>query len=990
MATRVHSTARILAACVSLSAWYEAEAADYYVSTTGNDSAAGTLAQPWLTLQRAMNAATAGDTVHVRGGVYAERLSFFNKAGTAANPITLRNYVSEVAVIDQTGVTPPNGASALIRLQNCSHIIIQGLELRNYKTASTNKVPIGVLITGGGSGVKLIGNKIHGIWQSHAVLNSFEANAHGILVAGNAATPISGFVMEGNEVYDLRLGASEAVAINGNVTGFLVKDNIVRDCNNIGIDFIGFEGTNSNSSLDVARNGHCVGNTVFNIDSQFNPAYGGNFTTGGGDDTRAAAGIYVDGGANILIEQNHVYHCNFGMEIGCENAGRRATGITVRNNLIRRNHVGGVFVGGYDQSVGGTSNSTITHNTIYQNDTSGYGGGQIALQHNITTTQIKHNIMVCNSTTGQFVLKTNTTGNIAAGAINWNLYSGFNIAWAEFIWNDQYQAGYAAWRSASGQDANSQFVSAVGFTNAAAGDFTLATGSSAINAGDPAFVPAEGEFDFEGRVRQYGPRVDIGMSEHGSQLPGGAQVVTLAADNLGYFSANFRASVDMLGLTGKYWFEYGTTPSLGKKTAAVNVPPGSLPITASVPLPGAKPWKTTYFRVVGQNEVGSNIGSILSFTTPFMPWTIFYDDPVPALVHPGEPVMLTTTALGGEPILWSWRKNGKTIAGANADVFAIAAATTSSAGAYQAHISNAVSKVTSARVPVVVVGTATSAKTINQGATLTLDADFDGPVDLLTYEWRRDGVPLQNDSRISGANKARLTIKQCGAVDDGVYVCVLRQKGAERAAGAITVTIRLRPVMNSFSPSWAEDSPVTDQLSASSSPTKYYAKGLPPGVKLNSTTGALSGTPTASGLFTLKLSASNAAGTGPVLEVPVNVATAGAPEPRTRSMSTNSAPAAVESSFSMADVRITTSGWFTAMVKVDGKRVSVVGRAQAKSKGEVWLQVPQTKAAGLPPIRVQRQSAGAARVRVWRTERGSLHIAGVDETGSGWTQAVEP
>jgi hypothetical protein len=43
----------------------------YYVATNGSDSNPGTLAQPWLTIQHAANAAVAGDTVTVEPGTYA-------------------------------------------------------------------------------------------------------------------------------------------------------------------------------------------------------------------------------------------------------------------------------------------------------------------------------------------------------------------------------------------------------------------------------------------------------------------------------------------------------------------------------------------------------------------------------------------------------------------------------------------------------------------------------------------------------------------------------------------------------------------------------------------------------------------------------------------------------------------------------------------------------------------------------------------------------
>ena len=47
-----------------------ANAAEYYVATTGDDDAAGTEAAPFQTVERAQMAAAAGDTVFIRGGVY--------------------------------------------------------------------------------------------------------------------------------------------------------------------------------------------------------------------------------------------------------------------------------------------------------------------------------------------------------------------------------------------------------------------------------------------------------------------------------------------------------------------------------------------------------------------------------------------------------------------------------------------------------------------------------------------------------------------------------------------------------------------------------------------------------------------------------------------------------------------------------------------------------------------------------------------------------
>jgi hypothetical protein len=52
------------------------------------------------------------------------------------------------------------------------------------------------------------------------------------------------------------------------------------------------------------------------------------------------------------------------------------------------------------------------------------------------------------------------------------------------------------------------------------------------------------------------------------------------------------------------------------------------------------------------------------------------------------------------------------------------------------------------------------------------------------------------------------------------------------------------------------------QITASNSPTSYGASGLPAGVTVNTSTGLISGTPTASGTFSVTVNAANAGGTG--------------------------------------------------------------------------------------------------------------------------------
>ncbi|MGP3918400.1 right-handed parallel beta-helix repeat-containing protein [Nonomuraea sp. 10N515B] len=72
-----------------------------YVATNGNDSNAGTLAQPLRTIQRAVDLAQPGHTILLRGGTYAPSTNIqLLKNGTASAPITMTTYNGERVVID--------------------------------------------------------------------------------------------------------------------------------------------------------------------------------------------------------------------------------------------------------------------------------------------------------------------------------------------------------------------------------------------------------------------------------------------------------------------------------------------------------------------------------------------------------------------------------------------------------------------------------------------------------------------------------------------------------------------------------------------------------------------------------------------------------------------------------------------------------------------------------------------------------------------------
>lgn len=523
----LHITLSIL----SLAASTAVQAASYFVSLSGKDSNPGTLAAPWQTLQRAANVAKPGDQVQVRGGTYKQR-TVIQVNGTASAPIVFTNYNGEQVIYDLTGVAPVANLSAIIRVSNRSYVTIKGFTLRNYKTADARQVPAAILIDGACKGVKIVGNVISAIEQNNATPYNFNANAHGIAVYGTAAGAIDGLEITDNSVSNLRLGASEAIALNGNVTNFLVARNLVQNCNNIGIDVIGFEGTNANASLDRARNGRITGNTVIGIDSSRNPAYGGNFTTGGGG--YAAAGIYVDGGTNVVIDGNDIYGCNLGIELGCEHLKGKTDNVVVSDNLVRHNYLAGISLGGYDEQCGATENCTVVNNTIYQNGVRDHSAGQIQFQFYARKNVFLNNVLWAGSAEKMMVVHnpdstsaSKAQKEIGAGNIfSYNLYYASGATTANCVFrvftagSFKNYVGLTAWRN-SGKGgvelgtlvANPKFAGSAPNYGAARTLFKLASGSPAIDKGSPTFGVGSSELDVFGLKRLVGGRIDIGAGE---------------------------------------------------------------------------------------------------------------------------------------------------------------------------------------------------------------------------------------------------------------------------------------------------------------------------------------------------------------------------------------------------------------------------------------------------------------------------------------------
>jgi hypothetical protein len=475
-----------------------AGAADFYVSTTGSDTNLGTEASPWRTVQKAANTLAPGDTAWVRAGVYKERVTVNVSGNSTAGFVSFRAFPGEKPIIDGARYIPSKDDTALFLIKDREYVLVQGFEIRRYKAARGNRTPCGILVVGDCASIEIRDNNIH-----HIAYNSRRGNAFGIAVYGTSATkPITGLVIDGNEVHHCKLGNSESLTINGNVTGFAVTNNRVHDNNNIGIVFIGFEETCPDPAQDQARDGVCRGNEVWNISSRGNPAYGRAFSAGG---------IYVDGGTRILIEHNVAHHCDIGVELASEHKARATSHITLRENIVYRNRIGGLFMGGYDAERGSAEDCFVHHNTFFENDTRRDGNGELSFYHYVSNNTITHNLFVAG---GQGLLLSNPTTNGSGNVLDYNLYfapdGANNSVWQ---WQKVNRTGFANYQQVTGQDGHSLFANPL-FVDPSTADFHLAGTSPAIDAGDPLFLAETGETDVDGEARIKGIRADLGADEY--------------------------------------------------------------------------------------------------------------------------------------------------------------------------------------------------------------------------------------------------------------------------------------------------------------------------------------------------------------------------------------------------------------------------------------------------------------------------------------------
>lgn len=334
------------------------------VTFSATSGATSATVNAWITANENSISST---TVLCLTGTFTAPIQVWGKSATALLEIAPAPGTSATLSLGTVAAadTSPNqfwSDSGGISIVDSRSVEIYGLTVQNYTWAGTGHSPAGIYVTtrsdttttnqstiphlsacflnGGSCGdIYIIDNTVQNITNTgdESLTNkgncgNGNVDGYGIAViaAGSATSqPLQHLVIEGNTVTGTRTGQSETVTINGDVTDFLAANNVIHDADNIGLDTIGWE-----VGASQASHGLVQGNTIYNVDTYSNAAYGKWSSGACVPQPENAAGIYDDGASYVWINDNVVWNTNQGINLDVETQGKSTDHLLVSGNTV--------------------------------------------------------------------------------------------------------------------------------------------------------------------------------------------------------------------------------------------------------------------------------------------------------------------------------------------------------------------------------------------------------------------------------------------------------------------------------------------------------------------------------------------------------------------------------------------------------------------------------------------------------------------------------
>ena len=295
----------------------------YVSGANGDDSADGSEPSPWQTLQHAADSIDPGTTVLVDDSADYAGLDIERSGAPDAYLIFMNREPGRMPRIVGDGQR-----QSVVDI-DASYVILQGFEVADQNVGGLEDDEIGIQIEprhGDITHIEVRNNLVHDIGPGQVDESSCSYNAHAIIAQAEGYR-LSGLIFDGNEIHHAFVGNSEVLVVNGNIDDFYVTNNYVHDVDNIAIDVIGYE----KNDRETTRDGVVADNVVLDASNYFPYCTRGNCTYPAGD--QSSDGVYVDGGADLVIEYNVVGRTDHGIELQSEN-GQLIRNVDVRFNIV--------------------------------------------------------------------------------------------------------------------------------------------------------------------------------------------------------------------------------------------------------------------------------------------------------------------------------------------------------------------------------------------------------------------------------------------------------------------------------------------------------------------------------------------------------------------------------------------------------------------------------------------------------------------------------
>ncbi len=305
----------------------------YYISKSGNDNNTGTLASPFLTLQKAANIVNPGDSVIVKDGTYTttnSQIAIITRSGSSTNRIVFKSQNKWGAVLDGRNNATTQG---IYFQSSVGYITFENFDLKGFQDG-------GIKISSSTNNCIVRGNKIHEIGK---MCSDSDSGQEGIYVS-----TCSNVIVEKNIIYNIgRYAPGESgctpttkywmnhdhgIYVGSNVNGLTISNNLIYDCTAGWCIHIYNETGSANTSISIINNTFADANPnrighVLLMTSMTNTLIANNIFY-----SPLTAGIQIATGfvySNCLIKNNITYN-------GIISYGP-TSGFVISNNLNNTN-----------------------------------------------------------------------------------------------------------------------------------------------------------------------------------------------------------------------------------------------------------------------------------------------------------------------------------------------------------------------------------------------------------------------------------------------------------------------------------------------------------------------------------------------------------------------------------------------------------------------------------------------------------------------------